>query len=196
MINEILHHFPQEITSEAVKMHGHLAPGIIVGFKLALRALKELQPEKEDVIILTSETTRCIPDGLQSLGRYLLLNGGYHVYHRTYDIGKLAIQVTKNHKDLFRIILNEDYVKKNATLNAWVNLGNPCKLPAKEITDALWNIDLEKGLLKKPFMKRVKAGLTGKEAVDCPGCGERTTRLTMVLQDGIYLCKTCAFFQK
>ncbi|OLS13008.1 MAG: hypothetical protein RBG13Loki_3368 [Promethearchaeota archaeon CR_4] len=137
MIDEMIHVFPPEIINEAVKMHGHLAPGIIVGFKLVLRALKELQPEKEDIIILTSETTRCIPDGLQSLSRYLLLNGGYHVYHRTYDVGKLAIQVSQDHEDLFRIILNNDYVQNNATLDAWVNLGNPCKLPAKQITETI-----------------------------------------------------------
>ncbi len=196
MIDEMIQVFPQEIIDEAVKMHGYLAPGIIIGFKLALRALKELQPQKEDIIMLTSETTRCIPDGLQTLSRYLSLHGGYHLYHRAYDVGKLAIQVSKNHKDLFRIILNEEYVKSNVILNAWANLGRVRELDAKHVQVVLWDIDLDKGFLKKPFEKNIKANLAGKAAVDCPVCGERTTKLTMILQNGQYVCKTCAFFQK
>ncbi len=196
MLDKLIRAFPREIVDEAIKMHGHLAPGIILGFKLALRALKELQPPKEDNIIFTTETTRCIPDGLQCINRYLSQVGRYHVYHRTYDVGKLAIQVTKNHEDLFRLVLNETYVKQHPIVNAWANLGTFKKLPPKEVEDAMWAVDLDQGFLKKPFKKKIKASVKGKEIVDCPVCGERTLRLSMVLHDGQYVCKTCAFFQK
>ncbi len=196
MIDAMIAAFPKEIIDDAKNLHGHLAPGLIVGFKLALRALKELRPTKDDVVMLTSETTRCVPDGLQAVSRYLLGHGGFHVYFRVYDVGKLAIQVAKNHEDLFRLILNNDYIVKDPTLNAWANQGKCEKIPAKKIQDALWGIDIDKGIIKKPFKKVMKPNIEGKEVVTCPGCGEQTTRLTMVPHEGKVVCKACALFQK
>jgi formylmethanofuran dehydrogenase subunit E len=195
MMDDLIANLPKEILDDATKMHGHLAPGLIIGFKLAQRALKEIRPTKDDVVMFTSETTRCVPDGLQSVCRYLLVHGGFHVYFRVYDVGKLAIQVTKNHEDQFRLIVNNDYVKADPTLNAWTNQGKCDKIPAKKIQDALWGIDIDKGIIKKPFKKVMKAHIEGKEIVTCPGCGEQTTRLTMVPSEGKVVCKACALFQ-
>ncbi len=196
MIDAIIASFPQEITDDAKDLHGHLAPGLIIGFKLALRALKELQPSKDDVVMLTSETTRCVPDGLQAVSRYLLGHGGYHVYFRVYDVGKLAIQVSVNHQDQFRLIINNDYIVNDPVLNAWANKSKGEKPCAESIQDALWGIDIDKGITKKPFKKVMKGHIEGKEIVACPDCGEQTTRLTMVSHDGKVVCKTCALFQK
>ena len=196
IFEEMNYHFPQVIINEAKKLHGHLAPGTIVGFKLALRALRELKPNPEDIIILTSETTRCIPDGLQCLSRYLLLNGGFHVYHRTYDVGKLAIQVSKNNQDCFRLILNDSYIRENKTLNAWVNLGMGIMLDQEQLQNELWNLDLDAAFNKKSFKKLLKPNLRGREAILCPICGEKTTQLAMIAQDGKLICKICAFFVK
>lgn len=188
--------FPREIIDDATRLHGHLAPGLIIGFKLALLALKELRIDKDDTIMFTSETTRCIPDGVQAMCRYLLVNGGYHVYLRTYDIGKLAIQVSKNHEDLFRIILDNEYIKKNPTLNAWANMGGCETVEAKKLEDALWAIDIDKAFLKKPFKKMLEPGAVDKAIVTCPGCGEQTAKMTMVEKDGKLLCKSCIIFKK
>ncbi len=196
MIGDLIKRFPKEIVDDALKLHGHLAPGLIIGFKLALRALKEIQPTKDDVVTLTSETTRCVPDGLQAVSRYLLVNGRFHVYFRVYDVGKLAIQVNVNHQDQFRLIMNNDYIVNDPALNAWANQGNGEKVPAKRIQDALWGIDIDKGITKKPFKKVLKPHIEGKEIVACPGCGEQTTRLTMVPHEGRVVCKACALFQK
>jgi formylmethanofuran dehydrogenase subunit E len=193
---KLLAHFPREIIDDALKLHGHLAPGLIIGFKMALRALKEVHITKDDALMLTSETTRCVPDGMQAVSRYLLLHGGYHVYHRTYDVGKLAIQVSLNHEDLFRLVLDNDYVKKDPVFNAWANHGKGNTMPAKKIEDTLWNIDIDKAFIKKPFKKIVNVPIEGKDIVACPGCGEQTTRLTMVQHDGKLVCKTCAIFKK
>nr|MDO8084276.1 formylmethanofuran dehydrogenase subunit E family protein [Candidatus Sigynarchaeum springense] len=196
MIDDLIKNLPKEIIDDAVNMHGHLAPGLIVGFKLAQRALKEIRPTKDDVVMLTSETTRCVPDGLQVVCRYLLEHGGYHVYFRVYDVGKLAIQVAKNHEDQFRLIINNDYIKENPTLDAWANQGKCEKIPAKKIQDALWSIDIDKGIVKKPFKKVMRPDIEGKDIVACPGCGEQTTRLAMVTYKGGVVCKACALFQK
>jgi formylmethanofuran dehydrogenase subunit E len=196
MIAAMIASFPKEIIDDAKNLHGHLAPGLIIGFKLALRALKEIQPSKDDVVMLTSETTRCVPDGLQAVSRYLLVHGGFHVYFRVYDVGKLAIQVSVNHQDRFRLIIDNDYIVNDPALNGWANQGKGEKIPAKEIQDALWGIDIDKGITKKPFKKVMKPNIEGKEVVACPGCGEQTTRLTMVPHGGKVVCKACALFEK
>ncbi|NMC04074.1 MAG: hypothetical protein GYA24_02620 [Candidatus Lokiarchaeota archaeon] len=196
MIDDLITQIPKDVIDDATRLHGHLAPGLIVGFKLAQRALKEVRPVKDDVVMLTSETTRCVPDGLQAVCRYLLVHGGLHVYFRVYDVGKLAIQVSKNHEDLFRLIVNNDYVQSDPVLNAWTNQGKCDKIPAKKIQDALWGIDIDKGIIKKPFKKVMKPDIEGKEIVTCPGCGEQVTRLAMLSKDGMTACKTCMLFQK
>lgn len=196
MIDSLIEAFPKEIIDDAVKLHGHYAPGLIIGFKLALRALSELHPMNDDIVMFTSETTRCVPDGLQAVSRYLHARGGFHVYFRVYDVGKLAIQVANNHEDQFRLIIDNDYMKRDPVLNAWANQGKGDKIPAKTIQEALWGIDIDEGITKKPFKKVVRRDIEGKEAVACPGCGEQTTRLTMVRHEGKMVCKACALFQK
>ena len=64
------------------------------------------------------------------------------------------------------------------------------------IQEALWGIDIDNGISKKPFKKVMKAHIEGKQAVACPGCGEQTTLLTMVPHEGKVGCKACALFQK
>lgn len=192
---KIFDSFPEEIVEDALKFHGELALGIILGFKIAVRALKEIDPSVDDSIVLTSETTRCIPDALQAVSRYLLMNGNYHVYTRTYDVGKLAIQITKNHEDLFRLVLSDEYVQNNPALNAWANLGKDKQVSAEEMREVMWNINIDDAFVKKPFVKRVKPEFKGKNVLPCPACGESTSRLSMVDVDGQLICKTCAFFQ-
>ena len=196
MIEELIRNFPQEIIDEAVKVHGFLAPGLIVGFKLGLRALKELQPDSEDIIVFTSETFLCIPDALQCMSRYLLLKGGYHVYPRTFDMGKLAIQIFKNQEACFRLILNENYIQKNEILNAWAYLGTGMKLDQKKLQKELWNVDIEAAITKKPFKEMLEADLAKKEIISCLVCGEQTALPSMVVQDGKTLCKMCAYLAK
>ncbi len=195
LIQDMIHHFPREIVDDAVRLHKHLAPGIILAFKMALRALQEIGSiDRDDIIVLTSETTRCIPDGLQTISRHMLVNGGFHVFTRTYDVGKLSIQVTKNYKDLFRLVLNEDYLAENKDLHAWVYLPKESQLDLDGIRKVMWDIDIEKAFVTKPFTKHVKAEFKGKNVVKCAICGESTSRTSMVEQDGKVVCKTCAFF--
>ncbi|MHA1791601.1 MAG: FmdE family protein [Promethearchaeota archaeon] len=196
LISELLAKFPGEIVDDAIRIHEHLAPGIILGFKMAMLALRDLKPAPEDVIILTSETTRCIPDGLQALGRYLLLKGGYHVYSRAYDVGKLAIQVSINHDDAFRVVISEDYLKKNKDLHAWVYLPKEEQLPLEDIKKMMWGLDIDEAFEKKNFKKKVKPEFKKKLVIKCPSCGEATSRLSMIEKDGVPTCKTCVFFEK
>ena len=198
MINKLIENFPQEIVDDAIRLHRHLAPGIILGFKMALFALKELAPKPGDVVILTSETTRCIPDGIQALARYLLVHGGYHVYLRTYDVGKLSMQVTINHeyKKDFRIVLNEDYLEENKEFYAWVYLDKDKQLELDALRDVMWEIDLDRAFTKVKFKKKIKPEFKGKQIIDCPSCGESTSKLSMIEHKGKLTCKTCVFFDR
>lgn len=196
VIQRVVEELPGEIVEDAIRLHKHLAPGIILGFKMVQRALKEVQPGKEDVVILTSETTRCIPDGIQAIGRYLLLNGGYHVYLRTYDVGKLAMQVTVNYKDSFKIVLADDYLQENKEFYAWVFLTKDKQLPLEELRDVMWSIDIDRAFTLQRFKKRIKKEFKGKNILFCPDCGEATARNSMILYKDRLVCKTCAFFEK
>ena len=133
--------FPQGVIDDAVRLHGHLAPGIILAFKMGMWVFEHVNPAPEDVVILTSETTRCIPDGLQAMARHLLVNGGYHIYTRTYDVGKLSIQVAVNKKDLYRLVLSEDYMQEHQDLYAWVYLDKDEQLPLEDLRIMMWQVD-------------------------------------------------------
>ncbi len=196
MIEKVIKNIPQETLDEAIKLHGLYAPGMIIGFKLAQRALKELQPRPEDIITLTSETILCIPDALQCLGRYLLLNGGFHIYSRTFDMGKLSIQVARNQKEFFRLVLNDTYIQENEILNAWANLGGGMKLDQEKLQKAMWNMDLDAAIIKKSFKEIPEADLAKKEIVTCPVCGEKTALPSMVVEDGKTMCKICKYSPK
>lgn len=187
--------FPQPVIDDAIRLHGHLAPGIILGFKMGMHVLELVRPSPGDTVILTSETTRCIPDGLQVMARHLLVNGGYRVYTRTYDVGKLAIQVTVNKKDLYRVVLDEAYVRDHPDLHAWVHLDKGQQLPLEDLRAMMWTVDHRAAFARKPFAKRIKAAVKGKQVEPCPSCGEATSRLSMVRDGDRMTCKTCAFFE-
>lgn len=196
MIDALVSKIPDSIIEDAIRMHKHLAPGIILGFKMAARALKELTPSQKDLVMLTSETTRCIPDGLQAVSRYLLVNGGYKIYTRTYDVGKLSIQVSMNYKDAFRLVLDDHYTKQHEVLHAWVFLPKDDQTGLERIREAMWDIDINEAFTLLPFEKHIKPRFKGKNIETCPSCGEATNALSMITIDGRRTCKTCAFFEK
>lgn len=194
MIEKLIESFPQEIVEDAIRLHKHLAPGIILGFKMAMRALKELAPVEKDIITLTSETTRCVPDALQAVGRYVLQHGNFYLYFRTYDVGKLSIQATKNYKDQFRLVLNDDYLEKNKDFYAWVYLDKDQQRDLNEMRGVLWKININEAFDVVPFKKTIKPEFKGKQVIKCPVCGESTSRLSMIEHEGKITCKTCVFF--
>ncbi|MHA1684419.1 MAG: FmdE family protein [Promethearchaeota archaeon] len=196
MIEQLLKEFPDSIIQDGIKMHEHLAPGIILSFKMALRVLKEINPAPENIVMLTSETTRCIPDGLQAMCRYFLLNGNYHIYNRTYDVGKLALQVTVDYKDMFRLVIDDAYLAEHKDLYAWVYLSKDKQLPLEEIKEMIWGLDIDKAFKKVSFSKKIKMEFKGKHVSNCPICGESTNELSMIEYEGQKMCKTCAFFEK
>jgi len=192
----LIQEIPQDVIKEAIKIHGHLAPGIILGFKMVQRAFLEFSFGKDDVVILVSETTRCIPDGIQAISRHLLIHGGYSVYLRTYDVGKLAIQVNKNHEDLFRVTLNADYLTDHPVLYSWVYLSKSEQASLEDVRESMWCLDIRKAFKVASFRKRLKPEFKKKQILECPLCGEPTAVNSMIEYDGRLTCKTCVFFEK
>ena len=188
---------PDEVVEDARRLHGHLAPGIILGFKIAQRALRDADPVEGDIVMLTSETTKCIPDALLATSRYLFAAEGWSVYCRTYDVGKLAVQVTVNHEDRFRLVLDEAYWLDHwPELHAWAFTNASGSHEAGGITDLMRDIDIDGSFLQRPFKKVVKLEFKGKQLEICPECNEATSRQSMIEMDGRLVCKTCAFFEK
>jgi formylmethanofuran dehydrogenase subunit E len=199
-ILDFIENLPDEVVEDARQLHGHLAPGIILGFKMAQRAFRDIQTGlvDGDVIMLTSETTKCLPDAFLATSRYLFTKEGWGMYCRTYDVGKLAVQVTVNHEDRFRLVLDEAcWQERWPELHAWAFINaSGSHAQESQLTDRMREIDIDRAFLQRPFRKAVKAEFKGKQLEICPECGESTSRQSMVEVDGRLVCKTCVFFEK
>ena len=179
----------QTLLQEAVKRHGHLCAGQVLGVRMALRALKELNidPEREPKRLLVYvEIDRCATDAVAtvtgcSLGRRTL---------KYLDYGKMAVTFLdlQTHRAVRVVALDSarerahDYAptgmdKHQAELVAYQMMPEEELVAIQEVEVELSQFDLPGHPLRR---------------VACARCGEGINDGREVLQDGQILCRACA----
>lgn len=170
----------EEDLQEAVKFHGHLCGGQIIGVRMARMALKELgieNPEKYKDLIVYVEADRCLADAVLvvtkcSMGRRRL---------KWMDYGKMAATfVDLEQKRAIR------FGPKDVSVNT------------KEGEDPVeaWGAIADEDLFNKKYVivDIPEGDLPGKplQSVICDKCGETVHDCKHVKRDNMSLCKACA----
>ena len=102
----------EKVLLKSGELHGHFCPGLALGVKAAVYALKELKLNSqgmEDVLAIT-ETNSCFADGIQYVTGCTFGNNAL-IYR---DYGKTAVTITDRKEKGIRLYANNnDYIKEN-----------------------------------------------------------------------------------
>ena len=184
----------ESLLKEAVKFHGHLCGGQVIGVKMAMAGLRELGirdsggDEGRNLVIFT-EIDRCATDAIISVTRR---TPGTRCI-KIKDYGKMAAAfVNAGTGKAVRVSIRPDADAKIRQLEQQY-------LPEKDAKAAniaaLIAIPEEEFLRVREVSVHIKPqDLPGEtlRTVTCESCGEMVKDMREVIRDGKILCKPCA----
>lgn len=172
----------------AEAIHGHLSPGVALGFRMGQIGLKRLGLSRGDKrLFAVVETALCLADGVQASTGCTL----GHSSLRVEDFGKLAVCVARSDtKEGVRLSLKhgslpstvEDWVMRRRKLNHEEE-----KKVAKEILrldEKFFHIER---VVVEPFSEFEESAV-----VKCDSCGEWVIKTKTVRAERKTLCKACS----
>lgn len=190
----------EALWQETVGFHGHICPGIVVGFRASVLALETLdKPLKKlgDTHIAICENDVCGVDGVQFVTGCTLGNDGLIIN----NIGKFAFSwVEKKTGEGIRILLKAPLWATNdpLRLHRKVKEGTATEEEKKQWIKARGKrgaelMELEDDELLE--VQRVKIDIPGKARLfpfaSCAKCGEAFMEPWAGIEDGKILCKAC-----
>ncbi len=199
-ISEMRKKIPKDIIKIAEDIHGHMSPGLFTGFKIILYGLDQITITPQDKIVLVSESVRCLQDAAFAVTNYLINENQWRIYPRTYDVGKISVQIHKNydrHKgkgELMRIIIDRERVKPYPLFYNWLYQLERKKAPLNELLMDIERAPDETIFKILPFSGEMTdlCHMMNKNLVKCPNCGEFTEKATFLGDQ----CRICAYFKK
>ena len=184
--------------SEVGRLHGHLCPGVTLGYCASKIALQELRAGRDvdEQLVAIVENDACGIDAIQAVtgctlgkGNLIFRDHGKHVY-------TFINRVTG---DAIRISLKDRETDDSQTaLQARVR-GGTASPDDRRTLERLRREDMDKMLADPPEnyfdVKRVKVDIPGKArlfgSVKCSKCGEMTAESRARVQNGSFVCIPC-----
>lgn len=183
---------------EAVQFHGHLCPGLALGFRVARAALRELdaeRPEDEELVAIV-ENDSCAADAVQYVtgctfgkGNLLFRDFGKHVYtFHNRRTGK-GIRISEDYRGFES---DERYARLKEQEAAGEDVAGERKSLLMEKSAAILQAD-EQELMRitvekdpPPSMAKVRA------SIRCASCKERFMESRGRVKNGKILCIPCS----
>ena len=199
-ISEMRKKLPEQITKIAEDIHGHMSPGLATGFKIILFGLNQLSITPQDKIVIVSESVRCLQDAAFSISNYLIQTNKWRIYPKTYDVGKVSIQIFKNYDkhtgggDIFRVVIDPEKVKPYPLFYNWLYQLEREKAPMDKLLEDINRAPDEEIFKILPFSGKMTdlCHMMNKNLVQCPQCGEFTEKATFLGDK----CRICAYFEQ
>jgi len=179
------------LLAEAIRIHGHLCPGQVLGVRMSMLGLREIninEPRGKDrkSIIVYVEMDRCATDAVQSVT-------GCSLGHRTMkfmDYGKMAATyLNLKTGKAARVIAREDSRSRAKSYFPLIEDKYAAQLEAYKVMP-----DWELFEVMDVFISVKPEDLPGRplQRVQCDKCGEYVQDMREVRRDGKVLCVPCA----
>jgi len=186
--------------SEVIRFHGHLCPGVTLGYcaaKVAIRELKSGRDVDEQLVTIV-ENDACGLDAIQMVtgctigkGNLILKNHGKQVY--TF--------INRATRDAVRVSLKDRQDKDDPTLKAlrekvWSGKATPEESRAMR---SMMQAQVDRMLIEPPEeyfdIRHVTVDIPEKarlfKSVKCSRCGEMVAESRARVQDGGFVCIPC-----
>lgn len=186
--------------SEVVRFHGHLCPGVTLGYCAAKIAIRELRTDRDvdEQLVAIVENDACGIDAIQAVtgctmgkGNLIFRDYGKHVYTFINRATNDAVRISLKDREK-----DEDPVLKG--LRARVREGK-ASLEETLAMRSRMQEQVDKMLIEPPEkyfdIKHVAVELPGKarlfNSVKCSKCGELVAESRARVQDGKFVCIPC-----
>ena len=182
------------------EFHGHVCPGLSIGFRAAraaLERLKESRSEDEEIVAVV-ENDSCYVDAVQVLTGCTFGKGNF-IYK---DHGKMVLTLlSRNTGQGVRVALRPGAFAPDETHLSLLHKVMSGKAGPDE-TKRFHELHLKRScdVLEMPddelfIVKAVKMALPGKAGIEpsepCSRCGESAMRTKLENKDGLKVCRDC-----
>lgn len=177
----------QSLLEEAVRFHGHLCPGQVLGVRMTLAGCRGLDLDRPRSagkrLVIFVEIDRCATDAIQALTGVSL--GKRTLKHL--DYGKMAATFADTETGRAVRVVARDDARSRA--RAWA----PGIADARQAQMAAYRMMPEAELLAIGPVVVAPGWLDRRRVrVDCSGCGESVGYEREVVIEGRTLCRACA----
>jgi len=182
---------------DVVQFHGHICPGLALGYRVAKAALRELNAERpqDEELVAVVENDSCAVDAIQYVtgatfgkGNLIFLDYGKHVYtffnRRT---GK-GVRIAED----FRGFENDSrYGELRKRQQAGEDVSRELEELKMEKTVAVLRADDKDFLKIEPASLPLPSPAKIRASVRCAMCGERFMESRARVTDGKIVCMSC-----
>lgn len=194
--------------SEVVRFHGHLCPGVTLGYCAAKIAIRELRTDRDvdEQLVAIVENDACGIDAIQAVtgctmgkGNLIFRNYGKHVYTFINRATNDAVRISLKNREK-----DEDSVLKALRARVREGTTSPEETLAMRSEETLamrsrMQEQVDKMLTEPPEkyfdIKHVAVEFPGKarifNSVKCSKCGEPVAESRARVQDGNFVCIPC-----
>jgi formylmethanofuran dehydrogenase subunit E len=172
---------PEDL-QRAVDYHGHLCPGVMIGWRAARAAQKALgvTTSSDEELVAVVENDSCSVDAFQALLSTTFGKGNF----KWLDHGKQAFTVTAREKNqAVRILFRGDHLKDkrpDGSTDRLAYMNALLTVPDEEI------LEVTRMEPAPPAKARIEPSLI------CSKCGESTQESRTLTLDGKVYCRACA----
>ena len=176
-----LNNIPDDLR-QAVDFHGHLCPGILIGWRAVRAANRELdlKPSRDEELVAVVENDSCSVDAFQSL--------------LSTTFGKGNLKWLDHGKQVFTVIDRQAgrAVRLSFIGDAKKRLKPDGSTDREAYMDELLNAPQEELFEVREVPPEPPREAQIEPSIKCPRCGEPTQKSKMTLVAGQSLCRPCA----
>lgn len=182
---------------ETIQFHGHLCPGLALGYRVAKVALRELgadRPQDEELVAVV-ENDSCAADAIQYLtgctfgkGNLIFRDFGKHVYtFYNRKTGK-GIRISEDYRGFDDDLRYPDLKKKE---EAGENVSRDLEAFKMEKTAAILKAEEKELLTIIPATEPLPSEARIRGSVRCAHCGEKFMESRGRVKNGKIVCIPC-----
>ncbi|OPZ59238.1 MAG: FmdE, Molybdenum formylmethanofuran dehydrogenase operon [Deltaproteobacteria bacterium ADurb.Bin510] len=183
-----------------VEFHGHICPGLSIGYRATKLAMERLQANRaaDEELVAIVETDACCVDAVQVLTGCTFGKGNF-IYR---DYGKVAFSFLSRESGRgLRVVLRPDAMpvdERHGELMARLKDGTATPAERQEFSDrhrqkslAVLGLDAERLFEVKPVEVAMPAKAKVEPSENCVLCGEAVMRAKLELVAGRKICRGC-----
>jgi len=182
---------------DAVQFHGHLCPGLSLGYRVAKAALRELQAERpqDEELVAIVENDSCAVDAIQFItgctfgkGNLIFRDHGKHVYSFFNRRSGKGIRISEDYRGFDNDKRYPELMKRQ---EAGEDIAHEKQVYMMEKAAAILHADEKEIMTITKLSSPLPSAAKIRSSVRCSQCGEKFMESRGRVKHGKIVCMTC-----